>query len=178
MTAAASAPVMQVSGISMTFGGLRALDDVSFDVTPGRILALIGPNGAGKTTLLNVIAGTLAPTTGQVRFDGRPLGALPVHRRVRLGIGRTYQQALVLANLTVLENALVGCHIRGRSGLFGAALRLPYVHREEEDARLEALRVLNLVGLGGKATEEAGSLPFGQGEIRREGRPAPCQSTQ
>ncbi len=155
-------PVMEIQRVSMSFGGVQALDDVSFGVDEGRILALIGPNGAGKTTLLNVIAGTLTPTAGGVRYRGHKLNGLPTHQRVRLGIGRTFQQALVFGEMTVLENALVGCHVQGRSELFGAVIRLPYVRREEEDARLEALRVLNLVGLGSKADVPASALTFGQ----------------
>jgi branched-chain amino acid transport system ATP-binding protein len=154
--------IMEVDRVRREFGGVVALDDVSCRVAEGQILALIGPNGAGKTTLLNIIAGTLSPTQGQVRFHGRRLdGRAPVER-VRLGIARTFQQAHIFQQMTVLENAMVGCHLRGRSGLLDAAFRLPRARREEEDTYLDALRYLNLVGLGSKANEEASSLPFGQ----------------
>ncbi len=156
------AAIMEIERICQRFGGVVALDDISFSVYTGQITALIGPNGAGKTTLLNIIAGTLSPTAGQVLYRGQRLGVYPPHERVRLGIARTFQQALVFPNMTVLENVMVGCHIHGRSELWHAALRLPRTLREEEDLTLDALRFLNLVGLGSKADQEAASLPFGQ----------------
>jgi len=154
--------IMEIEGVSKTFGGVVALDEVSFPVRDGEILALIGPNGAGKTTLLNIIAGTLAPSSGQVRFRGKRLSGRPTCERVRMGIARTFQQALIFGNMTVLENVMVGCHIRGQSELLDAALRWPRVRREEEDLYLDALRFLNLVGLGARADQRAGTLPFGQ----------------
>lgn len=154
--------ILEIDRVRKEFGGLVALDDVSFRVPEGQILALIGPNGAGKTTLLNIIAGTMEATRGQVLFRGKRLNGRPPYERVRLGIARTFQQALVFTNMTVLENVMVGCHLRGRCELPEAVLRLPRVRREEEDLYLDALRFLNLVGLGAKANQEAGSLPFGQ----------------
>jgi ABC-type branched-subunit amino acid transport system ATPase component len=154
--------IMEVDGVRKAFGGLVALDDVSFRVPEGQILALIGPNGAGKTTLLNIIAGTIEATSGHVRFRGKRLDGRPAHERVRLGIARTFQQAFVFAHMTVLENVMVGCHLRGQGELMDAVLRLPRVRREEEDIHLDALRFLNLVGLGSRANEVAGTLPFGQ----------------
>ena len=153
--------VMEIDRIRKEFGGLIALDDVSFRVRAGQILALIGPNGAGKTTLLNIIAGTLPPTRGQVRFKGKRLNGYRPHERVRLGIGRTFQQAFIFNDMTVLENVMVGCHLRGKAELLDAALRL-VARREEEDIYLDALHFLNLVGLGSRANQDAGSLPFGQ----------------
>ena len=154
--------IMEIDRVRKEFGGLVALDDVSFRVPEGEILALIGPNGAGKTTLLHIIAGTMPATKGQVRFRGKRLEGRPAHERVRLGIARTFQQALVFNTMTVLENVMVGCHLRGQCELPEAILRLPRARREEEDMHLDALRFLNLVGLGMKADQEAGSLPFGQ----------------
>jgi branched-chain amino acid transport system ATP-binding protein len=154
--------ILEIEGVSKHFGGVVALDEVSFAVRDGEILALIGPNGAGKTTLLNIIAGTLPPNKGQVRFRGKRLNGRPPYERVRMGIARTFQQALIFGKMTVLENVMVGCHIRGQSELLDAALRWPRVRREEEDLYLDALRFLNLVGLGAKANQEAGTLPFGQ----------------
>jgi branched-chain amino acid transport system ATP-binding protein len=154
--------IMEMDRVRREFGGVVALDDVSCRVHAGQILALIGPNGAGKTTLLNIVAGTLPPTAGQVRFKGRQLNGRPPGERVRLGIARTFQQAHIFQDMSVLENVMVGCHLRGQSGLVDVALRLPRARRDEEDTYLAAVRFLNLVGLGGKATEEAGVLPFGQ----------------
>lgn len=154
--------VLEVDRISKTFGGVVALDGVSLRVNERQITALIGPNGAGKTTLLNVVAGTLAPSQGQVRFRGKRLDGRAPFERVRMGIGRTFQQAHILSGMSVLENVMVGCHLRGQASLVDAALRLPRLRREEEDIYLDAVRYLNLVGLGSKADDEASSLPFGQ----------------
>jgi ABC-type branched-subunit amino acid transport system ATPase component len=154
--------ILEIDRITQQFGGLVALDDVSFSVPDHQILALIGPNGAGKTTMLNIIAGSLGPTHGQVRFRNKRLNGRPPDERVRMGIARTFQQALIFGNMTVLENVMVGCHTSGSAGMWAAALRLPSGLREEEDVYLDAVRHLNLVGLGMKADDEAGSLPFGQ----------------
>ena len=154
--------IMEIDRVRKEFGGVVALDDVSFRVEEGQILALIGPNGAGKTTLLNIIAGTVTPTHGHVRFGGKGLNGRPAYERVRLGIARTFQQAFIFGEMTVLENVMVGCHLRGQCELREAALRLARARREEEDIYLDALRFLNLVGLGTKADDLAGSLPFGQ----------------
>lgn len=154
--------ILEVDRVSKAFGGLLALDDVSFAVAERQMLALIGPNGAGKTTLLNVVAGSLPASSGQIRFRGKLLEGRPPHERVRMGLARTFQQALVFGGMTVLENVMVGCHLRGDCGLWQGAMRLPRARREEEDIHLDALRFVNLVGLGSKADQEAASLPFGQ----------------
>ncbi|MCD6519742.1 MAG: ABC transporter ATP-binding protein [Anaerolineae bacterium] len=159
----AEAPlILEVERVRKEFGGLVALDDVSFRVREGQILALIGPNGAGKTTLLNIIAGTLVPTRGEIYFRGKRLSGRPPYERTRLGIARTFQQALVFRGMTVLENVMVGCHLKGESEVLGAMFQLGKARREEEDIYLDALRFLNLVGLGTKADQMAGELPFGQ----------------
>lgn len=154
--------ILQIEKVTKTFGGVVALDDVSFEVEEHRISALIGPNGAGKTTLFNVIAGTYAPTHGAVRLMGQSLNGLQAHDRVRLGIGRTFQNALLFDNMTVIENVMVGYHPRSHSGIVASSLRLPSMRREEERIYLEAMKYLNLVGLGMQADVMAGSLPFGQ----------------
>ena len=154
--------MLEVDCVRREFGGLVALDDVSCQVDTGRTTALIGPNGAGKTTLLNIIAGALPPTRGQVRFRGRRLDSHSPVECVRCGVARTFQQAHIFHGMSVLENVMVGCHLRGRGSLLEAALRLPRARREEEDIYLDAVRYLNLVGLGSMAGEEASALPFGQ----------------
>ena len=154
--------ILEVDRVSKAFGGVVALDSVSLRVRERQILALIGPNGAGKTTLLNIIAGTLPPSGGQVRFCGKRLDGRPPFERVKMGIGRTFQQAHILSGMSVLENVMVGCHLGGQASLLDAALRLPRMRREEEDIYLDAVRYLNLVGLGSKADDDASSLPFGQ----------------
>jgi len=154
--------IMEIDRVHKSFGGVHALVDVSFRVQEGQILALIGPNGAGKTTLLNIIAGAIPPTRGQVRFRNKRLNGRPPHERIRLGIARTFQEALIFKQMSALENVMVGCHIQGQSNLVDASLRLARTRREEEDIYLDALRFLNLVGLGAKGNQEADSLPFGQ----------------
>ena len=168
------AAILEVDRISKRFGGVTALDDVSFRVAEGQITALIGPNGAGKTTLLNIIAGALPPTAGQVRLRDKRLNGRSPEERVRLGIARTFQQAHVFGQMTVLENVMVGCHLRGQAGLVDAALRLPHARREEEDVYLDALRFLNLVGLGTKGSEQAANLPFGQQRLLAIARALAC----
>ncbi len=154
--------MLAVEGLTQVFGGVVALDSVSFQVAEHSITALVGPNGAGKTTLFNIVAGSCTPTAGTVRLAGRLLNGMPAHSRVGLGIGRTFQNALLFENMTVLENVMVGRHTRSSRGMIASALRLPAMRQEEERIFLEAMRCLNLVGLGMHANALAGSLPFGQ----------------
>jgi len=154
--------MLAVEGVTKAFEGVLALDEVSLEVAAHSITALVGPNGAGKTTLFNIVAGSYPPTRGTVRFEGRVLDGVPAHARVRLGIGRTFQNALLFDHMTVLENVMVGRHIHGRAGMVAAALRLPRMRAEEERLYLDGMKYLNLVGLGQRAQMLAGSLPFGQ----------------
>lgn len=153
---------LEVRAVRKEFGGIVALDGVSLDAHFGQVTAIIGPNGAGKTTLFNVIAGVHPQTSGEVLLLGSPLGNRPPQERVRLGIARTFQNALLFGNMTVLENVMVGRHTRSQRGFFAAALRTPAFRREEEEIYLQAMRYLNLAGLGTKATLNAAALPFGQ----------------
>ena len=155
-------PVLQVRGLRKEFGGLVALDDVDLSAERAHITAVIGPNGAGKTTLFNLIAGTIKPTRGEIRVDDWLLNGMPPHERAAVGVARTFQQVLLFNNMSVLENVMVGRHPRSRAGILASALRLPQARREEEDIRRKALVYLNLVGLGSKAHDSAGALPFGQ----------------
>ncbi len=154
--------MLAVEGVTKAFEGVLALDEVSLEVAAHSITALVGPNGAGKTTLFNIVAGSYPPTRGTVRLEGRVLDGVPAHERVRLGIGRTFQNALLFDNMTVLENVMVGRHVHGRAGMVAAALRLPMMRAEEERLYLDGMKYLNLVGLGQRAHVLAGSLPFGQ----------------
>jgi branched-chain amino acid transport system ATP-binding protein len=154
--------ILQIEALTKHFGGVHALNDVSFEVEDHRISALIGPNGAGKTTLFNMVAGVYPPTGGVIRMAGRDLNGVPVHARVKMGIGRTFQNALLFDNMTVLENVMVGRHPRSRSGMGAAAFRAPSMRREEEMIYLESMKYLNLVGLGQHARDPAAGLPFGQ----------------
>ncbi len=153
---------MEVRDVRKHFGGVAALDGVSLEAHFNQVTAVIGPNGAGKTTLFNVIAGVHRLTGGEVYMLDSPLGDRPPQERVRMGIARTFQSALLFGNMTVLENVMVGRHTRGRCGFLAAALRTPAFRREEEEIYLQSMRYLNLVGLGTKATESAAALPFGQ----------------
>ena len=160
-----SSSLLEAKGLSKVFGGLTALDKVDLAVEAGKITSIIGPNGAGKTTLFNLIAGVYAPSSGEIYFQGKPLGNAPPHRRAALGIARTFQNVLLFDNMTALENVMSGQHPRSRYGFLEAAIRLPKAHREEETISLKAMRYLNLVGLGMHAQQNALNLPLGQQKI-------------
>jgi branched-chain amino acid transport system ATP-binding protein len=157
-----TSPILQVEDLRKEFGGLMAVLDVSFEVVPGEIVALIGPNGAGKTTLFGLISGVLDPTAGKISFDGQPLNGHKPHTIAGLGMARTFQSLRLFGNMTVLENVMVGRHVKTGYGLLGAALRLPHARRQEREIRERALEQLARVGLADKAHENAASLPFGQ----------------
>ncbi|MCP4117015.1 MAG: ABC transporter ATP-binding protein [Desulfobacteraceae bacterium] len=154
--------LLQVRGLTKQFGGVRAQDNVSFEVEQGGVLGLIGPNGAGKTTLFNMITGVYAPDKGEILLNGRSINALPVHKRVEAGIARTFQNVELFPGMTVLENVLVGMHVRLASGFWGAVLRLPRVVKEERAAREKALAILEFTGLLPHADRPAGDLPVGR----------------
>ena len=160
-----SSLVLEAKGLSKVFGGLTALDKVDLAVEAGKITSVIGPNGAGKTTLFNLIAGVYAPSSGEIYFQGKPLGKIPPYKRAALGIARTFQNVLLFDNMTALENVMSGQHPRSRYGFLEAAIRLPKAHREEETISLKAMRYLNLVGLGMHTQQNALSLPLGQQKI-------------
>ncbi|OPZ30589.1 MAG: Lipopolysaccharide export system ATP-binding protein LptB [Lentisphaerae bacterium ADurb.BinA184] len=143
--------LLDVENVHRSFGGLQAVRGVSLTVTAGQIKAVIGPNGAGKTTLFNTIAGMLRPDAGDIRFDGRSIIGLPPCRIARLGISRTYQNLSLFRNMTVLENVMVGRHVRTRCGILSAALRLPRQRAEEARVRDDARRCLDQVGLLARA---------------------------
>jgi ABC-type branched-subunit amino acid transport system ATPase component len=155
-------PVLEVKNLRKEFGGLMAVFDVSFDVQAGEILAIIGPNGAGKTTIFNLLSGILPPTCGDIRFDGHSLADLKPHTIAGLGLARTFQSVQLFGNMTVLENVMVGYHLKANYGLIDAAFHLPRARREEQNIREQALAQLARVGLEARADEPALSLPFGQ----------------
>jgi len=160
-----SEPILVTKGLGKAFGGLVALDKVDLAIEAGKITAIIGPNGAGKTTLFNLIAGVYPASEGDIHFGGTSLKKAPPHRRAALGIARTFQQVLLFGNMTVLENVMSGRHPRSSYGFLEAGLRLPKARREEESISLEALKYLNLVGLGMHAGQNALSLPLGQQKL-------------
>ncbi|MEU3286873.1 ABC transporter ATP-binding protein [Streptomyces longwoodensis] len=153
--------VLDARGVTMRFGGLTAVRNVDLTVNAGEIVGLIGPNGAGKTTFFNCLTGLYIPTEGEVRYKGTVLP--PKSFKVTAaGIARTFQNIRLFANMTVLENVLVGRHTRTREGLWSALLRGPGFHRAEAASRARAMELLEFVGLAGKAEHLARNLPYGE----------------
>ncbi|HEX2912025.1 MAG TPA: ABC transporter ATP-binding protein [Chloroflexia bacterium] len=153
--------LLEAKDISKNFGGIVAVQRVDFTIPRRSIVSLIGPNGAGKTTFFNLVTGIYEPSTGQIVFDGQPLGRLKTHDVTKRGIARTFQNIRLFANMTALENVMVGEHCRLHSGLFGAVFRPPRVLDEEKRATEKAMGLLDYVGLGGKENEFAKNLPYG-----------------
>jgi branched-chain amino acid transport system permease protein len=156
-------PLLDVRAVRKAFGGLVAVNDLSFTIRPGEILGLIGPNGAGKSTTFALISGALALSAGEIRFRGVPIGSRPPYRIAALGIGRTFQHVRLVPQMTVLDNVALGAYLRGRAGVVSAALRLD--RAEEARTRAEAARAIERVGLGDHLFDAAGSLPLGQQRI-------------
>ncbi|MFT4164513.1 MAG: ABC transporter ATP-binding protein [Microlunatus sp.] len=154
-------PVLSVNDVTLRFGGLTALDQVSFDINQGEILGLIGPNGAGKTTCFNVMTGVYAPTSGSVTFKGQSLQGLRRHQITKLGIARTFQNIRLFGTMTALENVLVGTDAHHRTGVISALFRLPRHRREEAEGQDEAMALLRFMGLQRFADELAGNLSYG-----------------
>ncbi|MGC4112479.1 MAG: ABC transporter ATP-binding protein [Nocardioides sp.] len=153
--------LLEVDDVTIRFGGVTALDSVSFDIKEGEILGLIGPNGAGKTTCFNVMTGVYQATSGQIRFDGQSLAKLKRYRITKLGIARTFQNIRLFRSMTALENVLVGADSNSSVGMFNALFRTP-LHRRTEAAAIEdAYQLLDFVGVGGRADELAENLSYG-----------------
>lgn len=154
-------PLLRMQNVTLQFGGLVALNDVTFDIRRGEILGLIGPNGAGKTTAFNAMTGVYRPTKGQVVFDDRVIGKLKRYQITQRGIARTFQNIRLFNEMTALENVVVGTDARHRTSVPGALLRLPRHRREERDAIDRAMALLEFVGVGARATEKARNLSYG-----------------
>ena len=153
--------LLELESITKSFGGLMAVNEVSFDVEERAIVGLIGPNGAGKTTVFNLITGNHRSDSGAVRFESKDITNWPTYRIVKLGIARTFQTIRLFQNLSVLENVLAGCHCRMKSGSFTAMLRMPGERREERAALARALDELAFVGLQGQEMQLAKNLSYG-----------------
>jgi branched-chain amino acid transport system ATP-binding protein len=153
--------LLEASGITKRFGGVQALVDVSFSIARGEIFGLIGPNGAGKTTLFNVLTGLYVPDSGSFIFDGGELGGLRPDQVAVAGIARTFQNIRLFANLSALENVMIGRHVRTRAGVVGAVLRNKRTLAEEHEIVRRSLSLLDYVGLRARANDAAGSLPYG-----------------
>jgi len=155
-------PLLEIEKLNRRFGGLHAVCDLSFSVPEGAIKALIGPNGAGKTTVFNLIAGSLEPDGGCVKFRGRPITGARPYRIAGLGIARTFQTTRLFPRMTVLENVMVGRHPRTRAGFLASLFNTPFAWREEKEIRESARNLLAKLDLGEYAGERAGNLSFGR----------------
>jgi len=153
--------LLEIHGVSVRFGGVRALSDVSFRVNRGEIFGLVGPNGAGKTTLFNAVTGVVRPTTGRITFDEHEIGHLKPHKRARLGIGRTFQNLQLFGAMTVLENLMLPVDAFARRGLVSDAFRLPMASFEERRANERARAMLHFLRLDGIDGLRANDLPVG-----------------
>ena len=154
-------PVLELKNITMRFGGVTAINDLSLAVPRGKVVGLIGPNGAGKTTVFNVVTGFYRPGEGQVLFENQPLVGIPPQKICARGVARTFQNIRLFAGSSVLENVMVGCHVRRRCPWWMAPLCLPVFFREEREIREKSYALLERVGLGELARENANSLPYG-----------------
>jgi len=153
--------LLSLQNVTKKFGGLVAVDDVSFAVEEGSIVGLIGPNGAGKTTVFNIITGNYQPDEGKIFFDGAPITGAKPHQIVVGGIARTFQNIRLFQQMSLLENVLAGCHCRMKAGFLSSMLRLPSQQREERQAVEKAMRELAFVGLDHDFANEAGNLSYG-----------------
>ena len=154
--------LLELQSVHKRFGGLHAVNDVSFKVAPGSIKAVIGPNGAGKTTLFNLIAGNLPVTTGEIRFQGRPIQGKKPHQIAQLGMARTFQNIKLFHGMSALECVMVGRHVQSRAGFFAGMFSLPSTWTEERAIRQRSMELLDLMQIAEFADVEATSLAFGQ----------------
>jgi branched-chain amino acid transport system ATP-binding protein len=153
--------MLEVRGVSKRFGGLLALEDISFSLEAKKIVSIIGPNGAGKTTFFNMISGYYHPSSGSIIFDGHDITRMPPEKVASFGIARTFQNIRLFPDLLSVENVLVGMHLHLSSGVGQIILNTRRVRSEERNAHEEALALLNFAGLGGKETELARNLSYG-----------------
>ena len=154
--------LLQVESLNKRFGGLKAVNDVSFTVGDGAIKAIIGPNGAGKTTLFNLIAGTLPPSSGAIFFNGDTLSKKKPYQIAELGIARTFQNIKMFNGMTALENVMVGRHVRSGCGFLSSMFHMPWTTREEQTIATRAMELLEFLDIAAFAHVEADSLAFGQ----------------
>lgn len=152
---------LSVERLSKKFGGVHAVEDLSFEVAAGTVHSIIGPNGAGKTTLLNLLTGIYVPSTGRITFDDRELTGAPTHAFAEAGIGRTFQNLQIFFNMSALENVMTGRHLRERCGLLPALLHTPRLARAERECRERALELLRFLGLADYAEASADAMPYG-----------------
>jgi branched-chain amino acid transport system ATP-binding protein len=154
--------LFSAKGLHKSFGGVRAVRDVSFDIPAGAVFAIIGPNGAGKSTMLNLISGVYQPDAGALSFNGASLTGMPAHRRVRLGVARTFQKIRLFKQLSVLDNVVAGFHIHHDIPAWQYLVHGSAFRRDHERCRAEAMELLDFVSLGGRRDTLAGSLSYGE----------------
>ena len=157
--------MLRLNGITKVFGGLTALEDVSFSVDAGSITGVIGPNGAGKTTLFNIVTGLYTQTTGEVYLDGQNISFFETETLAGLGLVRTFQNVELFRQMTVLENVMVGLHTKSKSGIFSCAFKFPGQIKEEKYIREKSREWLEFTGMADLADMTAGNLPFGKGRL-------------
>jgi branched-chain amino acid transport system ATP-binding protein len=153
--------LLRVEGLSKEFGGLRAVEGLTFSVSQGKVFSIIGPNGAGKTTLLNLLSGIYVPSSGRILVEGRDLTRCPPHEYAANGVARTFQNLQVFHTMSALENVMVGRALHERCGLAAALLRLPSLERAERDSRAQAEELMRWVGLEDQVDAMADELPYG-----------------
>jgi branched-chain amino acid transport system ATP-binding protein len=166
---------LSIQDLSKRFGGLQAVENVSFVVTHGVIKALIGPNGAGKTTLFNLISGVLRPDSGSITFDGRTVQGLRPHQIAARGIARTFQHIRLFPKMTALENIMIGRYLHSRAGFISGMLNLPFTRREQNTVAVKSREMMDFLGIADLADAEATSLAYGQQRIVELGRALACE---
>lgn len=157
--------MLEVRSLTQRFGGITALEDISFTVARGDITGVIGPNGAGKTTLFNIVTGIYTQTSGTVLLDGVDISSLPPEKLAPKGLVRTFQNIELFGNMTVLENVMLGLHSRSSSGIFACMAKMPWHLREERTIREQAAAWLDFCGITDLAEQKAANLPFGKGRL-------------
>ncbi|MFC0131236.1 high-affinity branched-chain amino acid ABC transporter ATP-binding protein LivG [Massilia eurypsychrophila] len=153
--------MLVIEHLSKSFGGVHAVQDVTFAVREGAIHSVIGPNGAGKTTLFNLVSGIYTPTSGKIMFNGEDVAGMSPDALARRGVSRTFQNLQVCMNMTAIDNVMVGSHLRLNQNLFASMLRLPAVRRADEECRAEAARLMQFVGVGKYEGADANQMPYG-----------------
>jgi branched-chain amino acid transport system ATP-binding protein len=153
--------LLQVRNLSIHFGGVKAVQNVSFDIDAGIVYSVIGPNGAGKTTLFNLITGVYKPTSGEIRLDGEAIHGRAPSELARRGVARTFQNLQICMNMSAIENVMVGAHLRLDRNPFKAALRLPSLRRRDRELRAEAAQLMDFVGLGQYVEARADAMSYG-----------------
>lgn len=167
--------LLEVRDLSRHFGGLHAVNKVSFDVKRDSIKALIGPNGAGKTTLFNLVSGFIPPDGGEILFNGKPVQGLRPYQVAEQGLSRTFQHIKLFPRMSTLENVMVGRHMHGSAEFFSGMMHLPWTRREERRTRKKAMEILEFLGISSLSGQEAFSLPYGRQRITELARALACE---